>query len=342
MAVRTKPVPAKNRICVWTFPEGSTPAVRVSVDDRKIRADDLLHISGNALGVLECNLQFFGLFKGIEHPIRKYGNNEMIYLPCNDIISFQRWSFDITREKKLLKTDAGALHVLAVQCKDDIKKGRIKPKPHDVPLLQEYLDPAFPCEKQFIEHCQNLYGYASVHIPKCVVQSDLSVKDLKLSEGSNILVIANPRGLIYKTEKLVFFAPWRKIRRWSQVQGNSIHFEIFFTDEMRFEWVEVETDQAPFLMAVIAEFVFLVKRETEDPKPRPLCNWKPKPKLTWNLIKNELFSSEKKTDSEEEEEKEEALKGFDNLHDEVSDDESSEEEGAAAPRTSNRKRGYVL
>lgn len=195
----TKSVPAKRHICVWIFPEGSSPAVRVLVEDGKIRGENLLRIAAETLKIYECNLQFFGLFKGIERPTKKYGNNEMIYLPCKDIISMQRWSFDIPREKKFFKTDAGALHVLAVKCKADIKAGRIKPKPEDIPILQEYVNPKFPSDKQFVEKCQTLLGYGSIHFTDCVVQSDVSVKELALTEGTDLDLVANPRGLTFKT-----------------------------------------------------------------------------------------------------------------------------------------------
>lgn len=201
----TKSVPAKRHICVWTYPEGSTPAVRVLVEEGKIRGEHLLRIAAKTLNIFECNLQFFGLFKGIERPTKKYGNNEMIYLPCKDIISIQRWSFDVPREKKLLKTDAGALHVLAVQCKSDLKAGRIKPKPEDIPILQEYANPKFPSDKQFVEKCQTLLGYASIHFTDCTVQSDISVKDLSLEEGTDLDVVANPRGITFKTGKTFSF-----------------------------------------------------------------------------------------------------------------------------------------
>ena len=131
----------------------------------------------------------------------------------------------------------------------------------------------------------------------------------------------------------MFFAPWRKIRRWTQqAQGDSIHFEIYFTEELRFEWIEVETKQGSFLMSVIAEFVYLMKTETQDAH-QTTSSSKPleKRKLTWKLIKNELFSKEKKEGSEEEEK---LFKGFDNLEEEESTDEESPrdvEEGVTAP-----------
>lgn len=126
---------------------------------------------------------------------------------------------------------------------------------------------------------------------------------------------------------MVFFAPWRKIRRWSQVQGNSVHFEVFFTDEMRFEWVEVESKQAAYLMAVIAEFVFIIKRDSEEPTfktPKWIQN-KMANKITWKVIKKELFSSKKKEKPEGEEDQQE---GEDEEENEESEEESSDDEEA--------------
>lgn len=206
MAVRTKSVPHKGKICVWTFPEGSQPAVRVEVDNGKILCADLLKIVVRALEIYECNMHCFALLRGIEKPTRKYGLDEYIYLPCNDIISIQRWSFDIKREKTRLGTDAGALHLLYLQSKADIQAGRIKVRPEAVALLEEYSEPEFLCEKQFVELCQSMYGYATVRITNCKILNDLKMKEMKLEEGCNATLILSKRGCVFKSGKcsLVF------------------------------------------------------------------------------------------------------------------------------------------
>lgn len=147
------------------------------------------------------------------------------------------------------------------------------------------------------------------------------------------------------TEKSAFFAPWPKIRRWSQAQGDSVHFEIYFTAELRFEWVEVETEQVAYLMSVIAEFVYLKQKDSNEPEV-DRTSWNKgaqTKKLTWKMIKKELFSKgESKDDSEDEEE---PTKGFDNLEDEASteDEESSDgEEGAKAAPPSRRGSQYLF
>lgn len=200
-AEKSKPVPRKDKICVWTFPEGTQPAVRVQVEGGKIKAEDLLEIAGKTLEINANSLPFFGLFRGIENPTKKYGNNEMIYLPCRYVISIQRWSFDVPREQKYLKTDAGAMRLLCVQCVEDIRAGRLKPKPEHIPLMKEYRNPAFPCDKQYVELCQTMYGYGYVFLNDCTVQNDVKVKDVRLTTGMKVDLIANRRGLMIKSSK---------------------------------------------------------------------------------------------------------------------------------------------
>lgn len=131
---------------------------------------------------------------------------------------------------------------------------------------------------------------------------------------------------------------------------------------MRFEWIEVESNQAAYLMAVIAEFVFIIKRESEEPtfKVPKWLRRREENRITWKLIKKELFSSKKKPeegkeaeqengeDDEDEEEEDsddetdeeaEYVHRLDNLYDEASSDESGDEGLVAkAPRPRNKTR----
>lgn len=95
-------------------------------------------------------------------------------------------------------------------------------------------------------------------------------------------------------------------------------------------------------MSVIAECVYLKQKEYNGPE-RP--NWDKgveKKKLTWKMIKKELFSKESKEESEDEDE-DEPCQGFDVLEDEASTDgeeSSDDEEGAKAASSSRRGSHY--
>ena len=107
--------------------------------------------------------------------------------------------------------------------------------------------------------------------------------------------------------------------------------------------MEVETEQVAYLMSVIAEFVYLMKKDYDEPEVKT-PNWLKggeKKRLTWKLIKNELFSTENK----DEEDEEKPCQGFDNLEDEASTDDeesSDEEEGAKALSPSRRGSQYLF
>ena len=154
--------------------------------------------------------------------------------------------------------------------------------------------------------------------------------------------------LLLSTEKTTFFAPWRKIRRWSQAQGDSVHFEIYFTDDLRFEWVEVETEQVAYLMSIIAECVYLMKKDYDesDVKTTSWASSFGKKKLTWKLIKKELFSKKSKQENEDgDDDDDEPCEGFDNLEEEASSDgegSSDDEDGAKALPGSRRGSQYLF
>lgn len=96
-------------------------------------------------------------------------------------------------------------------------------------------------------------------------------------------------------------------------------------------------------MSVIAEFVYLKQKESNEPEA-DRANWNKgaqTKKLTWKMIKKELFSKEES--KEESEDEDEPCQGFDNLEDEAStDDEASSdgEEGAKAAPPSRRGSQY--
>ena len=95
-----------------------------------------------------------------------------------------------------------------------------------------------------------------------------------------------------------------------------------------------------YLMSVIAECVYLKHKENNGPE-RP--NWDKgteKKKLTWKMIKRELFSKESKEESGDEDE---PCQGFDVLEDEAFSDgeeSSDDEEGAKAASSSRRSSQY--
>ena len=183
---KSTPHPDRRKICVWTLPEGSPPAVRVAVDKGSIIAEVLLEIACDALEIQKQSRSFFGLFKGIDPPLKKYGTSEVIYLPCRSVISILKWSFDPVLEARYITTDVGALRLIAMQIKADIIAERFNPNLDDLHQLQEFMRSEFPCQKQCVEYARTLPDYDAVVIKDVKLASHVKLRTQLLRKGSTV------------------------------------------------------------------------------------------------------------------------------------------------------------
>ena len=107
----------------------------------------------------------------------------------------------------------------------------------------------------------------------------------------------------------------------------------------------METEQVAYLMSVIAECVYLMKKDYDEPevKKSSWFNSGEKKKLTWKLIKSELFSKEKNEEKEDDDDEEEGegdpSLGFDNLEDEASTDDEGSSDGEEGAKALPSRRG---
>ncbi len=76
---KSEPVPDRRKICVWTLPEGSPPAVRVEVTTGKIVTSRLIRIVFDTLRIQESSRTFFGLFRGLDPPQKRYSMSNWLY-----------------------------------------------------------------------------------------------------------------------------------------------------------------------------------------------------------------------------------------------------------------------
>ena len=194
----------KRKIEVWTFPEGSAPAVRVEVPSGKILASKLLWIVFDTLGIKESSRAFFGLFKGLEPAVKKFGDDEVIYVPCKSVISLQKWSFDPVLEAKATSTDVESIRLLALQIAADIRSERLVPDQEERQQLEEYLDPGFPCYKQYVELARRLSSYGSVVVKDIKLASHLKLKDQIVKKGNRVDIVCCMRKMIILTGEAVF------------------------------------------------------------------------------------------------------------------------------------------
>ena len=192
---------SKQKICVWTLPLGSPPAVRVEVTDGTIIASRLLEIVCDTLGIHRNSRPFFGLFKGIDPPIKKYGEEEVIYTPCQSVISVLKWSFDPIEEARALKTDTVSIRLLALQIKADITAGRFSPTSEEQDHLEKLLEPKFPCYKQYVDFARSIPSYETIMVRDGKLLKNVRLITQTLKRGSKLDIACNSKRMIIITGK---------------------------------------------------------------------------------------------------------------------------------------------
>lgn len=183
-------------VSVWTFPTGSDSAVQVHHNHHKILARDLLNIVTEALGIRESNVRLFALFEGLANPVKKLGENEEIHLPYQDVLSIQKWCFDVEEEKKAVKSDMGTLKLLRLQAMSAINDGRLKPNNEEMERLIEYSRSSFPVDKQYMNIIHSMVNYGAVFLDNCTVITDLSLPRVVFVKGAKISVKLDKQGLL--------------------------------------------------------------------------------------------------------------------------------------------------
>ena len=198
-------VPNKRKIAVWTLPQGSSPAVRVEVSGGRIIANRLLEITFDTLGIQGRSRPFFGLFKDLDPPTKKFGDDEIIYVPCKSVISLQKWSFDPIDEAKAIKTDVASIRLLALQIKADVNAGRLLLTTEEKDRMDELVDPEFPCYKQYVEFARGVELYGSVVIKDVKLVSNIRLKTQTIKKGHKIDIVCNNKKMIIMTGRSLKF-----------------------------------------------------------------------------------------------------------------------------------------
>ena len=192
---------SKRKICVWTLPQGSSPAVRVEVAHGRIAASRLMQIVFDTLGVQERSRPFFGLFKGLDPPVKKFGEEEVIYTPCQSIISLLKWSFDPLEEARAIKTDVASIRLLALQVRADITAERFLPTAEEKEQLERLLEPKFPCYKQYVDFARSIASYGAVVVKDVRLMKNVRLRTQILRKGNKLDIACNSTKMIIITGK---------------------------------------------------------------------------------------------------------------------------------------------
>ena len=140
------------------------------------------------LSLKEESLQLFGVFLGgLDSQCQVIDDN--VQVPIGKTMSFTRFNGDKKLEAKLIQRDDVALHLLFSEAKHAIETGVVQPTDEQSVQLEDYLDPMFPVERQYLELAQECEGYGTFVFPDCSVNNSMTKVVVKVTPVS--LIICN-------------------------------------------------------------------------------------------------------------------------------------------------------
>ena len=192
----------KRLVSVYVLPPGSKPIVRVHCPEPTISAERLFKLCCDTIGLYEKSRKLFGLFRGMLHPVKKYASDERIALPVQSYpISVQKWSFDVTIETKLIRTDPVAIRLLALQYNSDFEMSKKKPSEDEIHQLKSFEDPNFQCYKQYLDCARTVHDYDWTTVQNVEVVKKVKLVSNVLQKESKVDLVCTPKKIIIVASK---------------------------------------------------------------------------------------------------------------------------------------------
>ena len=228
---------------------GDDGSVTVPVKPNQTAAHTL-QVIGKALGLKESSMQHFSLYRGpLGTPHCQLQDESLV--PSGATLSFQK-RLAHGKEIKLLKTDDKAVHLLFKEALFHYKQtpSKLVPTPEQREKMEEFLDPSFPTERQFLEIAMEVEGYDTVQSNHCILKSTV-VHDGKIIEpNKTISCTFSLKHLEIKTAEITAQWPWQHVKRWSLESPTLAKFNVSCRQGNTgiLEWIHIETIQAPLLV----------------------------------------------------------------------------------------------
>ena len=175
---------------IETYGKYGTTSVKIvhPCDGKTLKVHMQKHLS-----LKEESLQLFGVFLGgLDHRTQVIDDNMQV--PLGKPMSFARFNGDKKLETKLIQRDDVALHLLFSEAKHAMKIGVIEPTDEQSARLEDYLDPMFPVERQYLELIQDCLGYGTFVFNNCLLNNSTTKVVVKVTPKS--LIISNEIGEI--------------------------------------------------------------------------------------------------------------------------------------------------
>lgn len=175
---------------IQTYGKYDTSSVKIVLpcDGKTLKVHMQKHFS-----LKEESLQLFGVFLGGLDNRTQVIEDDM-QVPIGEPMSFARFNGDKKLEAKLIQRDDVALHLLFSEAKYAMENGLIEPTDEQSAQLEDYLDPMFPVERQYLELVQDCLGYGTFVFNNCSVNNSTTKVVVKATQKS--LIIGNEIGEI--------------------------------------------------------------------------------------------------------------------------------------------------
>jgi hypothetical protein len=224
------------------------------------------------LGLKPRSLSLFGLTLGpLDRPSKKLKDTDVV--PLGGDFSFHRWSFDPIKEVKLCREDDVALHLIFCEAKFNYEqRSKMKPTPEQEVELEEFLDPAFTVERQFVELIQKVPGYATYIVHEMVVKEDIMGNACNIPRGTRVQCFLNTDTFSLWSgngkEKLVEW-DWKVVRRWKTEAADTIKFDVCLEsgNAPLMKWIAFETRQSGYLFNLASDICDVVTHTDMDQRP---------------------------------------------------------------------------
>lgn len=158
------------------------------------------------------------------------------------------------KELKAIKTDDVALHLLYSEASFYFNQPitKLKPTQEQRELLEEYSDPQFPTERQFLETALNVKGYVAIQATSCTLKVHLQHRNVSLPADATVICTCyeDVLEILDEASENVMQWDWKAVKKWKLSDENEACFEVL--NEMGnasiLEWLIIQTEQAPLLL----------------------------------------------------------------------------------------------
>ena len=224
-----------------TIPVQMAPSMTVA----DVKASVLKH-----LGAKPASAQLFALFVGpLGSPTQRLEESAEPTTSTN--ICLQRWAPTADGDARIALTDPVATHLLAEEATHYLSTSRIAPSAEERELLDTYLDPSFPSERQFVEAACKIEGYCAFEALECATRSAVDNDKTVIPRDTRVVATCHPNRLEIKApDGATTSWSWKKVKRWRMSEGRKAEFELFSQSGGIgiLGWLCLESEQAPFLL----------------------------------------------------------------------------------------------